>query len=104
MAFTDTPLLASRGYGNLLLISRFVLGGGDLIGLESPAMVIPPLSDITPDLEPEGEIAWADAAGFHAKAIQAFPGDRLLAADSAAAFSMMQMLAPVAASMQNFAW
>jgi hypothetical protein len=101
LSFVDTPKLAPRGYVNLLLFSRLFLGAGDLVGLESPAMVVPPLSKIMPELEPEGGISWVDDAGLHGQALQAFPGDGLLAVDNNMAGAVIQMISAIATQAQQ---
>ena len=81
VTFADTPRIAPLAYQNLLVVSRLFLGAGDVFGLESPALVVPPLDKIMPELEPEGGITWVDDAGLHARSLSAFPGDLLFTAD-----------------------
>lgn len=94
--FVDTPKLAPIAYPNILLLSRVVLGAGDVFGLESPAMVVPPLFKIMPELEAVGGITWVDDAGFHSKALQAFPGDELLATDTGMVTGLLQSASSLA--------
>lgn len=74
IAFVDLPRTFSQSYSSTLMMSRMYLGMGDLVGLHSPPMVLPPLDKFLAELEPAGEAAWADAAGLHAKSIEPFPG------------------------------
>ena len=47
---------------------------GDLFGLQSPAMVMPPLDKLLAEMEPAGAATWSDEKGFHLKAVEPFPG------------------------------
>ena len=75
--FVDIPKLAPLSYQSLLMYSRLLLGAGDLVGLDSPPLVLPTLGDIVPDLEPAGAVSWVDDSGWHSNSISAFPGDAL---------------------------
>lgn len=77
--FVDLPKVAPMGYQNLLVISQLFTGAGDLFGLDSPPMVVPPLNQLTPNLVPEGGVSWTDDAGWHIKTLSSFPGDDVLA-------------------------
>jgi prepilin-type processing-associated H-X9-DG protein len=78
LAFNDLPQTAQAGYQTLLLISQLYLGIGDLFGAQFPALIIPPLNRITPELEPSGLVMWTDDAGWHSKQKTPFPGADLL--------------------------
>jgi prepilin-type processing-associated H-X9-DG protein len=80
VAFVDTAKLAPQGYQTLLMTTRLFLGAGDLVGLEAPPMVVPPLSKIMPELDASGGIAWTDEAGYHSTSIEPFPGAAALSA------------------------
>ena len=60
------------------MIARLYLGGADLFGAQTPAMAIPPLRLIMPELSPSGDVAWTDAAGWHYKGVSPFPGSDML--------------------------
>jgi hypothetical protein len=78
-SFVDLPKTVPMTYQALIMISRLYGGLGDLAGMESPAMLLPPLDVLEAQTEPAGAIAWSDDAGFHAKAIAPYPGAEALA-------------------------
>jgi prepilin-type processing-associated H-X9-DG protein len=63
-----------------MIISGYV-GMGDLFGVPSPAMLVPPLSDLLPELSPAGQVSWVDDAGWHAQGVTPFPGAALIGSD-----------------------
>jgi prepilin-type processing-associated H-X9-DG protein len=79
MDFTDLPRTAPDSYGNILGWSRYLLGMSDVFGITTPAMTVPPLRKIMPELSPCGGVSWTDAAGWHYKAVSPFPGSTLFA-------------------------
>jgi hypothetical protein len=77
--FVDLPATAADSYGTILGASRWLLGMSDLFGMTTPAMTIPPLRKILPELSPSGGVSWTDQAGWHYKAVSPFPGSSLFA-------------------------
>jgi prepilin-type processing-associated H-X9-DG protein len=65
------------------MISRLV-GFGDMLGVQSPAMLLPPLPKLMQHLSPAGSAAWVDKDGWHVRSITPFPGSTLLASDPTA--------------------
>ncbi len=94
-SFHDLPQTAPDAYGSWLLISRLA-GVGDIFGIKSPPLVLPELQKLQAHLSPAGAISWADAAGFHFRSIEPFPGSTLVASDPAISALYAQ---PVAISM-----
>jgi prepilin-type processing-associated H-X9-DG protein len=82
MEFLNLPGTAPEGYTDVLAITRLYLGMGDVMGVRTPMMVVPPLGKITPELAPSGSVTWTDAAGFHMKDITPFPGADVIAGSS----------------------
>lgn len=78
LSFADLPRTAPESYASLLAISRLVLGIGDLFGVPSPEPVVPTYDVIAANLAPSGAISWSDDRGFHARAIEPFPGSKLV--------------------------
>lgn len=78
--FMDLPKTAPAGYAAWVAISRLA-AVGDIAGVQSPAMLLPPLYKLMPHLAPAGSVTWVDDAGWHAKAISPFPGSTALAND-----------------------
>lgn len=81
MQFLDLPHTAPLGYQSWLMLSRTILGMGDLFGVPAPAMVVPPLQKIMAELSPAGAVAWSDDNGYHARSISPFPGSETLVID-----------------------
>ena len=78
--FMDLPRTAPDAYGAWLFISHLA-GFGDLFGVKSPPLILPPLSKLQEFLTPAGSVSWADADGFHMRSIEPFPGSTLIASD-----------------------
>jgi prepilin-type processing-associated H-X9-DG protein len=76
--FANLPRTAPDGYQQLLMVARIYLGGADLFGAQTPAMAIPPLRKIMPELSPSGDVGWTDDAGWHYKSVSPFPGSDML--------------------------
>ncbi len=77
--FYDLEQRVPAGYASTLVFMRLYLGIGDLMGMQTPAMVMPPLNVIMQRLSPAGGASWADDDGFYARYIQPFPGSTNLA-------------------------
>jgi prepilin-type processing-associated H-X9-DG protein len=56
------------------------LGFGDLFGIKSPPMVIPPLNKLREQMAPAGSVIWADEDGWHMRSVTPFPGAELIGA------------------------
>ncbi|MGD0769759.1 MAG: hypothetical protein ABSB42_16365 [Tepidisphaeraceae bacterium] len=89
--FVDLSRTIPQSYASWLFASQLYLGLGDLFGLQSPAMVLPPLDTLLAQIEPAGSISWTDDSGFHEKTVSPFPGAEMLGADNAAAGYVMQL-------------
>jgi prepilin-type processing-associated H-X9-DG protein len=76
--FLDLPTVAPEGYANVLALSRLALGFADMYGVPSPAMAIPPLSELMPHLAPVAAVSRVDDAGFHFRHVTPFPGAEAL--------------------------
>lgn len=83
--FMDLPKSTPDSYGTWLLVSR-LSGFADLFGVQSPAMLLPPLNRLLPQLAPAGAVTWTDADGWHARAVSPFPGATVLGNDPLAAY------------------
>jgi prepilin-type processing-associated H-X9-DG protein len=89
LAFADLPQTAPNAYGSWLMLSRYA-GFGDIFGVRSPVMILPPLKTLLGELSPAGAISWTDAAGWHARRLEPFPGSEALATDPMAGYQTMQ--------------
>jgi prepilin-type processing-associated H-X9-DG protein len=94
LSYMDLPRLAPRGYQMVLALQRGGLGFADMFGLQTPAMVLPPLNKIQPHLAASLSATWIDDAGWHYRGVSPFPGADLLGGEQALATT----LAPVAVS------
>ena len=82
-AFANLPQTIPQGYQGWVAASRLVLGAGDMFGLHSPPMLIPPMQKIMAETQASGSISWSDDSGFHMKSISSYPGSDLLGAGQA---------------------
>ncbi len=96
ISYMDLPKLAPRGYQMVLALQRTALGFSDMFGLQTPAMVLPPLNKIQPHLAPSMGASWVDEAGWHYRAVSPFPGAELLGGEQALAAVVAPGVAAVA--------
>jgi len=81
ISFTDAPKLMPGTYPMWLVVSRYA-GFGDVFGIDSPLMLIPPLNELMPHLTPAAAISWSDEKGWYMRSHSAFPGSQLLVGDA----------------------
>jgi hypothetical protein len=79
-SYMDLPRTAPDAYAQWAMISR-LSGFADLFGVQSPAMLLPPLGKLLPELSPAGSVSWTDNDGFHARGVSPFPGATALGTD-----------------------
>ena len=79
LSFIDEPQLIGENYQYALILSQTYLGMIDLLGVDCPPLLLPPIQKILPHMAPAGAAAWADAAGWHLRDIEPFPSSRLIA-------------------------
>ena len=73
MSFTNSPKLLPAGYQ---LLTQEMQTPLSMAGIQLPVpltRIAPPLTDLTPAIEPSGSVSWFDAAGWHQRSISAFP-------------------------------
>lgn len=85
ISFNDLPKAAPDTYAMWLAVSRLA-GFGDMFGVPSPAMILPPLDVLAQHLTPSGSAAWSDAAGWHWRSTAPFPGSEILGTDPISAY------------------
>jgi prepilin-type processing-associated H-X9-DG protein len=73
-SFVDLPFTMPGSYQTWLMLTRLYFGLGDLAGMQTPPMILPPLPKLLAESEPAGAVGWWDDAGYHLKAIEPFPG------------------------------
>jgi hypothetical protein len=80
--FYDLPKSAPTAYQVWMLASsagKF----GDIIGVDTPLMLLPPLSKLTEHLSVAGSASWVDDKGWHFHAVTPFPGATTIASETA---------------------
>jgi prepilin-type processing-associated H-X9-DG protein len=92
--YVDLPKTAPTIYPTWLVISSYA-GFADLFGAPSPAMLMPPLSDLMGHLAPAGQISWVDDKGWHAHAISPFPGSQILGSDPTMSVAAPALMASI---------
>jgi prepilin-type processing-associated H-X9-DG protein len=83
--YSDLVRTTPINYGAWVAVSRLV-GFGDIFGVRSPLMVMPPLQKLMAEVGPAGGISWTDDAGFHLRNLSPFPGAEALAMDPIGAY------------------
>ncbi len=78
IVFTDLPRTAEDSYANMVMITQMGTGFLSMFGGQHVPPMLPPYAQIEPVLSPSGEVAWADAAGYHGRMISPFPGSAFL--------------------------
>ena len=84
LIYIDLPATSDESYQPVLLLSRGLLGIGDMIGLKTPAITLPSLPKLKAHLAPAGMAAWTDDAGMHVRTISPFPMSGVFAMPAAA--------------------
>ena len=92
LMYMDLPRLAPRGYQMVLAAQRTALGFADMFGMQTPAIVIPPLNKIMPHLSASASATWSDDLGWHYRGVSPFPGADALGGEQA----LIVTAAPVA--------
>lgn len=85
--FYDLPKSAPTSYQVWLFFSSFGKFG-DIIGVDTPAALLPPLGKLLEHLSPAGSVSWVDEQGWHFHAVSPFPGSTLLASETAGLMSV----------------
>ncbi|MFT3787408.1 MAG: hypothetical protein QM770_14785 [Tepidisphaeraceae bacterium] len=82
--YVDLPHAAAEGsmYQQWLVVSRYA-GIADLFDVPLPEPFLPSLDTLLSVVTPEAEARWWDAAGFHARGVEPFPGSILLSQSAA---------------------
>jgi hypothetical protein len=72
VTFMDLPQMVPDAYPTLLAMSR-LSGFADLLGVTSPAMMLPPMETFTAHVTPAASAIWTDDAGWHWRSSGPFP-------------------------------
>jgi prepilin-type processing-associated H-X9-DG protein len=79
LEFSDLPQTAPQKHAELIqalmVINMFAAGQG----VQIPQNLLPPLNVLQQHLSPAGSFSWADASGWHRRAISPFPGSGIFA-------------------------
>ncbi len=80
--FYDLPKSAPSSYQVWLLVSS--LGKfGDLLGVDTPVVLLPPLNKLMEHLTVSGAVTWVDDKGWHFRGVTPFPGATTIASETA---------------------
>lgn len=82
-SFSDLPRSVGDGYPMMLLVAQLI-GIADMAGVNTPPMILPPLSRLRPLMTPAGGFSRVDDDGWHFKSISPFPCAGALASPVAA--------------------
>ena len=80
--FYDLPKSAPTAYQVWLLVSSMAKFG-DILGVDTPVALLPPLAKITEHLSVAGSVSWVDDKGWHFRSVTPFPGATVLASETA---------------------
>ena len=80
--FYDLPRSAPTSYQGWLLLSSFGKFG-DVIGVDTPPMLLPPMATLLQHLSVAGSATWVDDAGWHFRGVTPFPGGTVVASETA---------------------
>jgi prepilin-type processing-associated H-X9-DG protein len=78
--FGDLQKIAPSVYPTWLLLTSYA-GFGDLFGVQTPPMLLPPLDRLLAHLAPSASVSWVDGAGWHMQGVTPFPGANVVASD-----------------------
>lgn len=82
LQFYDLPKSAPTSYQVWLMLSSFAKFG-DVIGVDTPPLLLPPLGTLTKHLGVAGAASWVDDAGWHLRAVSPFPGSVTMTSETA---------------------
>jgi prepilin-type processing-associated H-X9-DG protein len=82
LQFYDLPKSAPTSYQVWLMLSSFAKVG-DVFGVDTPAMLLPPLGTLSQHLGVAGAVSWVDDAGWHFRAVSPFPGSVTMSSETA---------------------
>lgn len=85
--FYDLPKTAPTNYQGWLMLSSFGKFG-DLFGVDTPPMLLPPMRTLLEHVSVAGSVTWTDEAGWHFRGITPFPGGTLVASETAGAMDI----------------
>ncbi len=72
--YADLPQLVDQSYPGVLMMSRLFPGFLDMLGVDTPPLLVPPLNQLRPHLSPAVGFSWVDERGLHVKTRSPFPG------------------------------
>ena len=85
--FYDLPKTAPTNYQGWLMMSSFGKFG-DLLGVDTPPMLLPPMQTLLAHVSVAGSVTWTDAAGWHFRGVTPFPGGTVVASETAGAMDV----------------
>ena len=94
LAYIDLPRTAPLMYPTWMALSGYA-GVGDLFGIPSPAMIMPPLNALLEQLTPAGTVSWVDDAGWHSAGVTPFPGATVIGSDPSVTIAAPALMASI---------
>jgi prepilin-type processing-associated H-X9-DG protein len=91
--WVDVPNNVGDGYQSSIMLTRLAAGMADMMGVDAPAMVLPPLHKLRAHLSPVAGFGWSDDKGWHMRSTSPFPGASYLGTPGNAAMSQYMMMA-----------
>lgn len=85
--FYDLPKTAPTNYQGMLLLSSFGKFG-DLLGVDTPPLLMPPMQTLLEHVSVAGSVTWVDEAGWHFRGVTPFPGGTVVASETAGAMDV----------------
>ncbi|HEV8606386.1 MAG TPA: DUF3352 domain-containing protein [Tepidisphaeraceae bacterium] len=82
MSYINLQETITSSYATTLAMTRMGIGFADMMGVEAPPIIIPPLHELRKHLGTASSAAWTDDAGWHSRSITSFPGSELFATEA----------------------
>lgn len=79
--FYDLPATAPTNYQTWMMVASFGKFG-DLFGVDTPPMLLPPLQTLMEHVSVAGAVSWTDDQGWHYRGVTPFPGGTLVAGET----------------------
>jgi prepilin-type processing-associated H-X9-DG protein len=87
LQFYDLPKTAPTNYQGMLMLSSFGKFG-DLLGVDTPPLLLPPMQTLLAHVSVAGSVTWVDDAGWHFRGVTPFPGGTVVASETAGAMDV----------------
>ena len=98
-SFVDLQKTAPDSYSMITAVSRMFVGLADMAGIEdTPTMMVPPMYQLRPHLEPAASFSIANDKGYYLRSVEPFPGSGMFAVGTTGGWaSLYAMMLPALA-------